>query len=109
MPAAEFSRWLQRHGVTQHLVSELLWQAVRREHIYFHTQEILEFEANGSDVHQRGLRRGLYQQIKVAANRIVATDGRAEHPYSAHAMAQRDVTDVGAVQRDGFRGTHDQV
>lgn len=84
---------------------EFGWQAVRGEHIHFQPQQIVEFEADGPNVHQCGLRHGLHLEIQVAARNVVTPDGRTEYPHAAHAMAERDLTDAGAVQREDFGRT----
>ena len=69
-------------------------QAVGREHIHLHAQQLLQFKPDRANVHQRGLRGGLHQQIEVAVGRVVSMQRRAKHPHTADAVAQCDLADL---------------
>lgn len=90
----------------QHLVAKAWGQAVGREHIHLHAQQLLQFKPDRANVHQRGLRAGLYQKVKVAVGRVVPMQRRAKHPHAANAVAQSDLADLRAVERKGFGGAH---
>ena len=62
--------------------------------------------SNSANVHQRGLRRGLDQQVQITARRIITAKGIAEYPHAAQALTQRNLADSGAVQFEGFGRAH---
>ena len=81
-------------------------QAVGREHIHLHAQQLLQFKPDRANVHQRGLRGGLHQQVEIAVGRVIPMQRRAKHPHAAHAVAQCDLADLRAVEGKGFGGAH---
>ena len=91
-----------RYGFTNHLLPEFFRQSVGSQHIDLDSQQVLEFEPNGSDIKQRGLVGRLHQQIKVAALRLIAMQCRAKYPDIGHTMAQRNFANAVAVQGQGL-------
>lgn len=75
------------HCLAQHLVPKAGGQAVGGEHIHLHAQQLLQFKPDRANVYQRGLGRGLHQQVDVAISRVVPMQRRAKHPHAAHAVA----------------------
>lgn len=54
----------------------------------------------------RGLRGGLHQQVEVTVGCVVPMQRRPKHPHAAHAVAQRNLADLRAVEGKGFGGAH---
>jgi hypothetical protein len=61
-----------RLSLFQYLSAKHVGEGIRREDFDVQAQQLLQFKADGADVEQRRLGRGLHQQIQVTAFNVLA-------------------------------------